>query len=217
MKPTDEINSQPRWNRRPEARRDEILAAAAEIFGEMGFVRASLCDVARHAGVSAGTVSHYFGSKETLFEELVRRKMEVFDGIEALIVEHRGSHGQVLRAVLEHIARVTGDRRAACLGSVVRAEAASLPGPARIMMEQFGGRLSLLLGCLIDAGVKAGEFRPVDAEAVSRIIVPSLMGVIQDHHTLGAVLKRPSVPLERQVAAWFDLIFEGLLAPSRTS
>jgi AcrR family transcriptional regulator len=217
MTPIDESKSQPRWSRRPEDRPDEILAAAAEVFGEMGFVRASLSDVARRAGVSAGTVHHYFGSKEALFEELVRQKMEVFDGIEALIVEHRGSHGQVLRAVLEHIARVSADRRAACLGSVVRAEAASLPGPAKIMMDQVGGRLGHLLGCLIEAGVKAGEFRAFDPESVSRVIVPSLMGVIQDYHTLGTVIKRPPVALERQIAAWFDVVFEGLLVHRPTT
>ena len=45
----------PRWQRRPEARPEEILDAALAVFGESGFARAKIDDVARLAGVSKGT------------------------------------------------------------------------------------------------------------------------------------------------------------------
>ena len=41
----------PRWQRRPEARPEEILDAALAVFGESGFARAKIEDVARLAGV----------------------------------------------------------------------------------------------------------------------------------------------------------------------
>ena len=47
----------PRWQRRPEARTEEILDAAMVVFGESGFARAKIEDVARLAGVSTGLVS----------------------------------------------------------------------------------------------------------------------------------------------------------------
>src|SRR5690242_714709 len=65
----------PRWQRRPEARPDEILDAAFTVFGESGFARAKIEDVARLAGVSKGTVYCYFDSKEALFREMVRAKV----------------------------------------------------------------------------------------------------------------------------------------------
>jgi AcrR family transcriptional regulator len=202
----------PRWSRRPEARRDEILAAAALVFSEMGFVRAALSDVAKRAGVSAGTVHHYFGSKEALFEELVRSKVEALHQIEALMSEHHGSATETLKAVLQSFAHLTGDRPAACLGAVIRSEATSLPGAARIMMDQVGGRFGQLLRSLIESGVRSGEFRATDPEAVSQLLVPSLMGVIQDYHTVGTLMKRDRIPLDRQLEAWFDMVFRGLLA-----
>ena len=67
--------SSPRWQRRPEARPDEILDAAFAVFGETGFARAKIDDVARLAGVSKGTVYLYFDSKESLFREMVRAKV----------------------------------------------------------------------------------------------------------------------------------------------
>jgi len=64
-----------RWQRRPEARPEEILDAALVVFGESGFARAKIDDVARLAGVSKGTVYLYYDSKEALFREMVRAKI----------------------------------------------------------------------------------------------------------------------------------------------
>ena len=69
------LASAPRWHRRPEARPDEILDAALAVFGESGFARAKIDDVARLAGVSKGTVYLYYDSKEALFREMVRAKI----------------------------------------------------------------------------------------------------------------------------------------------
>ena len=65
----------PRWQRRPDTRRAEILDGAVLAFGQNGYKRATLADVAEYAGVSAGTVSHYFGSKARLFEEVIAERL----------------------------------------------------------------------------------------------------------------------------------------------
>ena len=48
-------------------KKEAILRAAQEAFGELGFTAATVKDVAGRAGVSFGLVSHYFGSKQDLF------------------------------------------------------------------------------------------------------------------------------------------------------
>ena len=55
-----------------ERTRARVLAAAEAEFGEQGFHKASVADIARRAGVAHGTVYLYFPSKEALFAELVR-------------------------------------------------------------------------------------------------------------------------------------------------
>ncbi len=52
-------------------RRREILDAAAPIFGEEGYERASIDAIASRAGVSKPTVYSHFGGKEQLFRESV--------------------------------------------------------------------------------------------------------------------------------------------------
>lgn len=49
-----------------------LLEAAEEVFGELGFRRASVAEIVRRAGVAQGTFYQYFGSKEEIFRELVR-------------------------------------------------------------------------------------------------------------------------------------------------
>ena len=109
----------PRWQRRPEARPDEILEAALTVFGESGFARAKIEDVARRAGVSKGTVYCYFDSKESLFREMVRAKVvaslaeaevfvRTFDGsARGLLAELiRRMYGRVRREQMMQLARV---------------------------------------------------------------------------------------------------------------
>jgi AcrR family transcriptional regulator len=56
-----------------KARRAQILDAAAEVFAEKGFARATTKEVASRAGVSEGTIYNYFGSKEDLLIGLMNR------------------------------------------------------------------------------------------------------------------------------------------------
>src|SRR5215208_3049991 len=97
--PTDDptLIAARRWQRRPEARPEEILDAAFVVFGDSGFARAKIDDVARLAGVSKGTVYLYFDSKEALFREMVRAKIVacLAEG-EALVRTHEGSARSLL-------------------------------------------------------------------------------------------------------------------------
>lgn len=45
---------------------ERIIAAAINLYGDMGFTGVSLKTIAAQAGVSAPLISHYFGSKEGL-------------------------------------------------------------------------------------------------------------------------------------------------------
>jgi AcrR family transcriptional regulator len=48
------------------ARKNQILDAAAKVFAEKGFPRATIKDVARAAGIADGTIYNYFENKEAL-------------------------------------------------------------------------------------------------------------------------------------------------------
>jgi AcrR family transcriptional regulator len=57
-------------------RREQILAAAAVVFGERGYFGATTDQVARAAGISQPYVVRMFGSKENLFLEVLGRSLD---------------------------------------------------------------------------------------------------------------------------------------------
>ncbi len=56
-------------------KRDALLRAATHVFARRGFFNAQVADIARSAGVAAGTVSLYFRSKEDLLTSIFERTM----------------------------------------------------------------------------------------------------------------------------------------------
>src|SRR5688572_31264234 len=58
-----------------EDRRDTLLRAAIDTFAARGFFNAQVADVARAAGVAAGTVYLYFRSKDDLLVSIFDRTM----------------------------------------------------------------------------------------------------------------------------------------------
>src|ERR1700712_5027520 len=77
--------------RRKEARPQELLDAALDLFVEKGFAATRSEEVAARAGVSKGTLFLYFQSKEELFKAVVtenltgrftewNQEFEVFEG-----------------------------------------------------------------------------------------------------------------------------------------
>lgn len=59
-------------------RRETILDAAAEVFGEKGFEATRMEDVARAADIAKGLLYKHFASKDALFEALVDRRGAVY-------------------------------------------------------------------------------------------------------------------------------------------
>jgi len=56
------------------AKRDEVLSAALTVFSEKGYLKTSIRDLAEAANLSQSGLLHYFGSKEELLVEILRRR-----------------------------------------------------------------------------------------------------------------------------------------------
>ena len=168
-------NTAPRWQRRPEARPEEILDAAQEIFGESGFAGAKLDDVARRAGVSKGTLYLYFDSKESLFRAMVRAK--VVAGLaecEEMVRTHQGSCRELLVRLITRIYRGLREQRMDRISRAVQAELGNFPELAQFYFEEVILRARRLFEQVLAQGIASGEFRPV-AHGFGARGLPSLL------------------------------------------
>lgn len=59
-----------------DARKEQILSAAAKVFARRGMAAAKISDIAKEAKLSYGLVYHYFESKEHMFITLVKKATE---------------------------------------------------------------------------------------------------------------------------------------------
>src|SRR3712207_9255100 len=61
-----------------DARRDQMLVAAATLIAERGFDDTRIADVAERVGASPALVVYYFGTKDKLLTEALRYSEETF-------------------------------------------------------------------------------------------------------------------------------------------
>lgn len=66
--------------REGEDLRDEILDAAEMLFAEHGFSGAAMREIAAQVGCNQALIRYYFGSKDSLFEEVFRRRGSTLSG-----------------------------------------------------------------------------------------------------------------------------------------
>ena len=85
---------------RAEARRQQILCAAAQCFREHGFHGASIAQISKSAGMSAGHIYHYFDNKEAIIAAIVAQDLE---GLLKLSAELRAA-GDIGQALIERAA-----------------------------------------------------------------------------------------------------------------
>ncbi|XXD10358.1 TetR/AcrR family transcriptional regulator [Klebsiella sp. R445] len=149
-----------------QARRQGIVAAAAEVFTEIGYERASMDEVARRAGGSKATLYKYFASKEALFETVVRNcsarfLTEAANGLAQPENQHLSLEQKLIRFGQDMLRVVTCDNQALQIYRVVLGEAAH-SDIGQLFLES-GIRQSMeALAQEMKAAMERGELAPSD-------------------------------------------------------
>ncbi|MDQ8023250.1 MAG: TetR/AcrR family transcriptional regulator [Moraxellaceae bacterium] len=115
---------------RAEARRCQVLDAAAECFREHGFHGASMAEISKRAGMSAGHIYNYFASKEEIIFGIVDRNVEdVLERMQELVDGERDVLDVLVERAADGVARNT-EAGYVSLMLEVSAEAARNPAVA---------------------------------------------------------------------------------------
>ena len=152
----------PRWQRRPQARSEEILRAALLVFGAAGYAEARLADIARQAGISKAALYLYFDSKASLFREMVRTQART------ALAEESAAAGFFPDTAEKQLGRFiretwTALRRPELVGltRLVHAESTRFPELGRLYLAEVVERIRSRLERVLALGRARGEFRAV--------------------------------------------------------
>lgn len=159
-----------------EARRNQILDAAANRFAEKGFHRATTRDIANRAGVAEGTIYNYFDRKGDLLLAIMMRLSTVEDVstelTEALNKDPRDS----LLAIARHRAGLIDENR-----ETLRAILPEMLVNADLrgqFYRRFAQPLASLLEQYVRARIASGDLRPVEAPLAVRSVQAMFIGLM---------------------------------------
>jgi AcrR family transcriptional regulator len=181
---TPRPNSRTEQRRRTEAR---ILDAAAQVFVAAGYERATIRAVASAAGVDAGLVMHYFGSKQELFRRVIgAAPVPEVGGVPEQAAE------QILATLADRLANEPVASLALLRSMLTNPEAASVlrAGVARYQ-EQIAKAIpaadadlraavisAVILGITVSRHlVKSGELADADPAQVIELLRPCLLSL----------------------------------------
>ncbi|KHK95659.1 TetR family transcriptional regulator [Microbacterium mangrovi] len=149
------------------AKREEILTRALEVVAEQGFRSASVREIADAVGLSQAGLLHYFGTKEQLFVEILRKR----DEVDLVRFTHDPDSPAFIRedyaAVIEHNSEVPGLVE---LFSRMSVEAADPEHPAHDYFVARGEAVRTTFAEALRHRQEAGELTDaIDAETLARI------------------------------------------------
>jgi AcrR family transcriptional regulator len=206
---------QERSKRIADKRKRQILDAALEIYSRKGCTEASTSEIARAAGVSHGTVFHYFPRKRDILLALVDRYISLepgktlFNGVDP----HDMSH--LFLSLVQNRLDICFDNNKEI--SLIMSEIQRDPELRLIYAEQIIKPILEVNQKFYKSGAAQGIFRSIDSEIVVRTIMALFIGftlvykVEGDNGFLTTVNRRE---LAEKVA---DIIIHGISVQNSTT
>ena len=190
--PLDPPNPAVPRQRRKEARPQELLDAALQLFGEKGFAATRTDDVAERAGVSKGTLYLYYPSKEELLKAVISQRLSVeIAAVAAYVDAYEGPTTTLLTEVLPSWWQAVFDSPTSAIFKIVITEVRNFPELGEFYSREFAEPGKQLVARMLERGMANGEFRKVDVpSAVLSLIMPLIMLCLHKH-SLGACSALP--------------------------
>lgn len=204
------FKSKPRWTRRKDARPQELLAAALDLFVERGYAATRLEDVAARAGVSKGTLYLYFANKEELFKAVVRENVvPVLGQAEEIVGSFDGHTADLFREIVLGWWERIGNTKLSGITKLMMAESCNFPEVAQFYHDEVISRGNAMIARMLERGIKRGEFRPVDVSQATSVVCAPMLMLMMWTHSFSTCRVEPISP-ENYLNSFIDLFLHGL-------
>jgi TetR/AcrR family transcriptional regulator len=197
--------------RRKDARPDEIIDAALDVFASKGFSAAKLDDIAARAGISKGTLYLYFASKEELLKEVVRlRVVSMLARGRELIAAYEGSTSNLLHDFMMEWWTLQGETKLSAIPKIIMSEAGNFPEIAQFYHQEVIEPAHVMLHTLLKRGVDSGEFAPInDYDDAIHTVISGVQFVMNWQHSIGACIEDSHIEPRRFITNFARIITLG--------
>lgn len=182
------------------SKREAILASAYEIFYEKGFYQAKIEEIAQRAGVGKGTVYLYFSSKEHLLREMLKEVVNYYLSALRQRMGADASPRERLHALFRTHAAIM--RRHQKVKLLIHRDFDFVDEELkRWLFEQRNGFIEDLQA-LVEEGIRAGQFRPVDARLAALMLEALFSALVFEEKTM----------TKQRMQRFLDILERGILA-----
>ena len=189
--------------------RENILAAAVQLFAEYGYHAAPLRDIARITGIQAASIYYHYANKEALLVEIMETHMRQLNAnLERILHEQRDPLIRLHQAITNHIRLHTTYKSEFF---IIDTEIRALEGDNRRYILSMRDRYESLLQDLLRDGMERGVFRISDVKVSSYAIIAMCTEV--------STWFRPSgrLTVQEVIDIYSQMITQGLLSLSGTA
>ncbi len=189
----------------PGDKRLAISKAAVKVFAQRGFFNAQVADVARSAGVAAGTVYLYFRSKDEILISIFERTMKEAITESRLALAGVSDPVDRLRCLARlHLQRLGRDRDLAVVFQV------ELRQSTKFMEQLSSSQFRTYLGQLRDA-IAEGQASGVFTTTVNPTLAAKALFGALDEMATNWILSRRRYDLASEADAVVNLFVNGLV------
>jgi TetR/AcrR family fatty acid metabolism transcriptional regulator len=182
----------------------QIIEAAVRVFARKGYFNSRVSDIAREAGIAAGTIYLYFKTKEDILTTLFREKMAEFVAkLWKAMADQPDPVSKVRRLVYLHFDLLERNPE---LAEVVQIELRQGQKFFRGASSQEIASYFALIGSVLEEGVVAGRFR---ANLPVKVATKMLFGAM-DQMATSWVLGKREYRLADTADAVADLFLQGV-------
>jgi TetR/AcrR family transcriptional regulator, cholesterol catabolism regulator len=149
-----------------------MLDVATELFARRGYEGTSVRAIADEMGIESGSLYSHIASKEEILLEIVERTAgSFFERAEEVLAAGGSSESQLVGLARAHLTTVHEG------GAAVRVyygEWRQLDRARRRKVVALRERYEAMFREVIEAGIESGEFKPLDLEATTLVIMSVL-------------------------------------------
>ena len=186
----------------------QIIEAAVRVFARKGYYNSRVSDIAREAGIAAGTIYLYFKTKDDILVTLFRDKMADFVGaLRKAIADERDAASKVRRLVSLHFSMLEENPD---LAEVVQVELRQGQKFFRGATSQEIGAYFALIASALEEGVAEGRFR---SSLPIKVATKMLFGAM-DQMATSWVLGKRGYRLVDTADAVAEIFLQGVAAPN---